>query len=66
MLRSMESNRSIDRRLGTNADLSQLSQAIYDRGMALVLDGGERFVSENEVLELEMLPNSGQVWVSSY
>jgi len=66
MLRSMESNRSIDRRLGTNADLSQFSQAIHDRGMALVLDGGERFVSENEVLELEMLPNSGQVWVSSY
>ena len=66
MLRSMESNRSIDRRLGTNADLSQLSQVIHDRGMALVLDGGERFVSENEVLELEMLPNSGQVWVSSY
>ena len=66
MLRSLESNRSIDRRLGTNADLSQLSQAIHDRGMALVLDGGERFVSEKEVLQLELLPNSGQVWVSSY
>ena len=48
MLRSMESNRSIDRRL------------------ALVLDGRERFVSEKEVLQLELLPNSGQVWVSSY
>jgi maltooligosyltrehalose synthase len=62
----MESNRSIDQRLGTNAGLSQLSQAIHDRGMALVLDSGERFVAENEVLELELLPNSGQVWVSSY
>lgn len=29
-------------------------------------EGGERFVSEKEVLELELLPNSGQVWVSSY
>ena len=66
MLRSMESNRSIDRRLGTNADLSQLSREIHERGMALVLDGGERFVSEKEVLQLELLPNSGQVWVSSY
>ncbi len=29
-------------------------------------DGEERFVSETEVLELVPLPNSGQVWVSSY
>ena len=66
MLRSMESNRSIDRRLGAKADLSQLSREIHGRGMALVLDGRERFVSESEILELELLPNSGQVWASSY
>ncbi len=29
-------------------------------------DGEERFVSETEVLELVLLPNSGQVGVSSY
>lgn len=29
-------------------------------------DNAENFVSEKEILELELLPNSGQVWVSSY
>lgn len=38
---------TVDRRLGTNADLAKLSQAIHERGMALVLDGVFNHVGRN-------------------